>query len=76
MFLQVASGQFEVRLVSKQPGEVVVSRSRELMADLIVMGSRGHGALGRALTGSVSDYVLHHAHVPVFVYRQYLNHHH
>jgi hypothetical protein len=39
-------------------------------ADLIVLGSRGLGRLGRALLGSVSDSVVRHAHCPVLVVRQ------
>lgn len=34
---------------------------------LVVVGSRGHGALGRAFLGSVSHQVLHHAAGPVIV---------
>lgn len=36
-------------------------------ADLFVMGARGHGAIGAALLGSVSTWMLHHVHVPMVI---------
>ena len=36
---------------------------------MIVLGTRGQGTVRRTILGSVSDYVVHHAHVPVTVCR-------
>ena len=38
-------------------------------ADLLVVGSRGHGEFVGMLTGSVSEYCATHAHCPVLVHR-------
>ena len=35
--------------------------------DLLVMGSRGRGALSASVLGSVSHYALNHAQIPVLI---------
>eukprot|EP00271_Cylindrocystis_brebissonii_P003735 TRINITY_DN149_c0_g2_i6.p1 TRINITY_DN149_c0_g2~~TRINITY_DN149_c0_g2_i6.p1 ORF type:complete len:170 (+),score=37.92 TRINITY_DN149_c0_g2_i6:239-748(+) len=52
-----------------EPREGICSAVEQLNADLLVMGSHGHGAVKRALLGSVSDYCIHHAKCPVVVVR-------
>ncbi|KAI9221188.1 hypothetical protein BC828DRAFT_347459 [Blastocladiella britannica] len=47
----------------------IVRKAQELKAAGVVMGSRGLGAVKRALLGSVSDYVVNHAGCPVVVVR-------
>ena len=48
------------------PGDQIVKYAQENGCDLIIMGSRGLGAL-RGMLGSVSSYVLREAQVPVLV---------
>jgi nucleotide-binding universal stress UspA family protein len=52
-----------------EPDKEIIRLSEEIDATLIVMGSRGLGAVSRALMGSVSDSVVKHAHCPVLVMR-------
>ncbi len=59
--------QVEVRVGN--PAHEIVSYAQERGADLIVVGSRGHGTMKRLLMGSVADRVVHLSHGPVFVVR-------
>jgi nucleotide-binding universal stress UspA family protein len=47
--------------------QTILEEAGRIEADTIVLGSRGHGALYRALLGSVSEGVLHEASCPVVV---------
>ena len=51
------------------PGTVLCEHAKALKADVVVVGSRGRGAIRRALLGSVSTYVVHNAPCPVLVVR-------
>ena len=50
------------------PAHVLVRAARG--ADLLVVGSRGHGGFAAALLGSVSQHCVHHAPCPVLVIRE------
>jgi nucleotide-binding universal stress UspA family protein len=50
-------------------GEAIVAASQSEDADLIVVGSHGRSGVSRFFIGSVSDYVVRHAHCPVMVVR-------
>ncbi|KAK3768957.1 hypothetical protein RRG08_060393 [Elysia crispata] len=52
-----------------EPGPAIVHAGVDHSVTCIVTGSRGLGTVKRALIGSVSDYILHHAHCPVMVCR-------
>lgn len=49
--------------------KIIVEEAKDFGADLIVAGSHGKGFFERALLGSVSDFVLHHAPCSVLVVR-------
>jgi nucleotide-binding universal stress UspA family protein len=60
----------ETHLREGRAEEEIVELAEEIEAGLIVMGSRGHSRLRRALMGSVSDAVVRHAHCPVTIVRK------
>jgi nucleotide-binding universal stress UspA family protein len=47
----------------------ILSLAAELGADLIVIGARGQGAVGRLLLGSVAEGVVYHSRCPVLAVR-------
>jgi nucleotide-binding universal stress UspA family protein len=51
------------------PAEMLVRIAEERHAEMIVVGSRGRGAVARMLLGSVADRVVHTAGRPVLVVR-------
>jgi nucleotide-binding universal stress UspA family protein len=55
------------RTASGHAGAELLSRAEAADHDLIVMGSRGRGAVRSAVLGSVSHYVLNHSDVPVLI---------
>ena len=55
------------RVVEGNPAQVLLDASDG--ADLLVVGSRGHGGFTEALLGSVGQHCVHHARCPVVVIR-------
>jgi nucleotide-binding universal stress UspA family protein len=49
-----------------RPGEKIVAHAKESNYDAILLGARGVGRV-EAMLGSVSQYVMHHADIAVFV---------
>lgn len=61
------SVQVETKIAYGHPAQVLVDESRD--ADLLVVGSRGHGGFTGMLLGSVSTHCVTHATCPVTVVR-------
>lgn len=59
----------EHTVVEGASGQMIVHIADEIGADVIVVGSHGHGFLSRVLIGSVSEYVVRHTTRPVLVVR-------
>ena len=54
-------------VVEDNPAQALVDAAKG--ADLLVVGSRGHGGFTEALLGSVGQHCVHHADCPVVVIR-------
>lgn len=66
-FLKRHDLAFKVRwVVGHAPDEIVRAAQKE-KAEMIVMGTHGHGMVGRALMGSVAQKVVTQAGVPVLL---------
>ena len=59
----------ETHFRSGDPDKEILRTAESIGVGLIVIGSRGLGAISRALLGSVSESVVKHAHCPVLVVR-------
>lgn len=52
-----------------RPVEVILDEAKRRSADLIVMGSHGHGAMGEIFLGGTAHRVMQRANVPVLLVR-------
>ena len=67
MRILVASDGSDHAIEVGDPGPVIVRVADELSVDAIVIGSRGRGAIKRALRGSASTHVANDTACPVIV---------
>ena len=61
------SSQTETFIPEGIPEKEIIKASIDWNADVIVMGTHGRSAIGKILTGSVAEYVIRHAVVPVYI---------
>ena len=59
--------RLQARVAEGNPAQVLLDAAAG--ADLLVVGSRGHGGFTEALLGSVSQHCVHHAPCPVVIIR-------
>ena len=50
-------------------GKAIVGYAQEHAIDLVCLATHGHSGLGRVVSGSVADYVLRQAGIPILVVR-------
>ena len=67
--LQSAGFDVESAVVAGPAGQTIVKFADDSGAGLIALATHGHGGLGRAVFGSVADFVLRHTRIPVLCIR-------
>jgi hypothetical protein len=55
------------RVFDGHPAEALMAAATD--ADILAVGSRGHGGFAEVLLGSVGQYLVHHANCPVLIFR-------
>lgn len=60
----------EANVVTGRPGDAIVDEAKRFAADVVVVGSRGHGRIATLLLGSVSAEIVDRAPCPVLVARR------
>lgn len=66
-FLKRHDLAFTAKWVVGHAGQEIVRAAKKEKAQLVLMGTHGHGALGRALMGSVAQRVVTESEVPVLL---------
>lgn len=58
-----------IEVLEGQAFEVILSEARRIKADMIVMGTHRHSALGETLLGTTAQKVVHSSEIPVLLVR-------
>lgn len=66
-FLKRHAVPFSTDWLVGNAGTEIVRAARKRKADLVVMGTHGHGVIGRALLGSVAQHVVTDSDIPVLL---------
>lgn len=56
-----------VKVIEGQPSQVILDEARAIGADLIILGSHRHSAIGDALLGHTANKVSHRSEIPVLL---------
>jgi nucleotide-binding universal stress UspA family protein len=64
-----ANAELDSQICQGRAQERIVDCAKQIQADLVVIGAKGHSKIDRILLGSTSDYVATHAHCSVLVVR-------
>lgn len=75
IYLSLLQIKHTLERLTGPPGSAIVAAAEKQDVDLIVAGSRGFGTVRRTIMGSVSDYIVHHSHVPVMICKHEDEHH-
>jgi nucleotide-binding universal stress UspA family protein len=67
--LRASGRSVEGSVLRGRAASAIIDHARDFRADLVIVGSRGHGAIATLLLGSVSSEVVDHAQCPVLVAR-------
>jgi nucleotide-binding universal stress UspA family protein len=68
-FLDRHGADYKTKYVVGHAAEAIIKEAKTFNADMIVMGSHGHGTFGSLLIGSVAQKVLSMSEMPVLIVR-------
>jgi nucleotide-binding universal stress UspA family protein len=65
--LHLGDDKINILVKEGSTAELILETAKELNADIIVIGSHSKSWLENTLMGSVTEHVLHHAAIPLFI---------